>query len=226
MKPDYSEEELLKAKRQVSSILHKLRETVRTLREKENADRLKSQITLAERRIQALEIANTLIEKARGWRIWRLAEHPEMAEEAAAWFSSKWDIPIEAYRKSMQESAHVGAAVPQWYIVRVGDAASGRIIAGCGIIENDFHDRPDLAPNLCALYVEEEHRHRGLARRLLDHARAEVSAMGRNRLYLVTDLVGFYEKCGWEYVGEVNELDGGPIRLYGANALLHRERGK
>lgn len=93
MKPDYSEEELLKAKRQISSILHKLRETVRTLREKENADRLKSQITLAERRIQALEIANALIEKARGWRIWRLAEHPEMAEEAAAWFSSKWAFP-------------------------------------------------------------------------------------------------------------------------------------
>lgn len=42
MKPDYSEEELLKAKRQISSIPHKLRETVRTLREKENADRLKS----------------------------------------------------------------------------------------------------------------------------------------------------------------------------------------
>lgn len=50
--------------------------------------------------------------------------------------------------------------------------------------------------------------------------------MGRSHLYLVTDLVGFYKKCGWEYVGEVNELDGGPIRLYGANALLHRERGK
>ena len=50
--------------------------------------------------------------------------------------------------------------------------------------------------------------------------------MGRNRLYLVADLVGFYEKCGWEYVGEVNELGGGPIRLYGANALLRREQGK
>lgn len=59
-----------------------------------------------------MEIANTLIEKARGWRIWRLTEHPEMTEEAVAWFSSKWDIPIEAYRESMQESARVGAAVP------------------------------------------------------------------------------------------------------------------
>lgn len=64
MKPDYPEEELLEAKRQIDSILHKLRETVCTLREKENAGRLKSQITLAERRIQALEIANALIEQA------------------------------------------------------------------------------------------------------------------------------------------------------------------
>lgn len=64
MRPSYSEEELLEAKRQIDSILHKLHETVRTLREKENAGRLKSQITLAERRIQALEIANALIEQA------------------------------------------------------------------------------------------------------------------------------------------------------------------
>ena len=50
--------------------------------------------------------------------------------------------------------------------------------------------------------------------------------MGRSHLYLVTDLVGFYEKCGWEYVGEVNELDGGPIRLYGTNALLRHKQEK
>ncbi len=44
--------------------------------------------------------------------------------------------------------------------------------------------------------------------------------MGRSHLYLATVLVGLYEKCGWEHVGEVNELGGGPIRLYGTNALL------
>ena len=45
------------------------------------------------------------------WRIWRVADHPEMAEEAAAWFSAKWGIPEEAYRESMQESAHADGAV-------------------------------------------------------------------------------------------------------------------
>ncbi|MEC4293959.1 nucleotidyl transferase AbiEii/AbiGii toxin family protein [Adlercreutzia shanghongiae] len=152
------------------------------------------------------------------WRIWRLAEHPGMTDEAAAWFSEKWDIPEKAYRESMRESARAGG-VPQWYVVREDNEPAGAIIAGCGIIENDFHDRPDLAPNLCALYVEEEYRHHGLARHLLNHARAEAAAMGHGRLYLVTDLVGFYEKCSWEYLGDVNELEGGTIRLYGTDTL-------
>ena len=59
---EYSKEELAEAQRQISSTLHKLRETVKTLRAKENPERYKSQITLAERRIKAFELANGLIE--------------------------------------------------------------------------------------------------------------------------------------------------------------------
>lgn len=57
--------ELIEAKRQIDSTLHKLRETVKTLEAKENSDRYKSQITLAERRIKAFELAVTLIERER-----------------------------------------------------------------------------------------------------------------------------------------------------------------
>lgn len=59
----YTEEELLEAKRQIDSTLHKLRETVKTFEAKEDPSRYKSQITLATRRIKAFEIANTLIDK-------------------------------------------------------------------------------------------------------------------------------------------------------------------
>lgn len=59
----YSKEELLEAKRQIDSTLHKLRETVKTLEGKENPARYKSQITLAKRRIQAFAIAVSLIER-------------------------------------------------------------------------------------------------------------------------------------------------------------------
>jgi hypothetical protein len=60
---EYSKDDLIEAKRQISSTLHKLRETVRTLQAKENPERYKSQITLAERRIRAFELANGLIER-------------------------------------------------------------------------------------------------------------------------------------------------------------------
>ncbi|MDN3363782.1 hypothetical protein QU577_18610 [Priestia megaterium] len=61
MKFDVSE--LVEAKRQIDSTLHKLRQTVKTFEAKENADRYKSQITLANRRIQAFELSVALIER-------------------------------------------------------------------------------------------------------------------------------------------------------------------
>ena len=59
----YTKDELVEAKRQIDSTLHKLRETDKTLEGKEDPARLKSQITLARRRIQAFTIAVSLIEK-------------------------------------------------------------------------------------------------------------------------------------------------------------------
>lgn len=60
---EYTKEELLEAKRQIDSTLHKLKETVRTLEAKEDPRRYQSQITLAKRRVEAFTIANALIER-------------------------------------------------------------------------------------------------------------------------------------------------------------------
>lgn len=56
--------ELAEAKRQIDSLLHKLRATAETLEAKEHAERYRSQITLARRRVEALEVAEALIERA------------------------------------------------------------------------------------------------------------------------------------------------------------------
>ena len=60
---EYTKEDLLEAKRQIDSTLHKVRATIVTLQSKENQTRYKSQITLAQRRVKAFEIAVTLIYK-------------------------------------------------------------------------------------------------------------------------------------------------------------------
>ncbi len=52
---------------------------------------------------------------------------------------------------------------PEWYIVLDKEI----IIAGVGVIENDFHNRKDLTPNVCAVYVEPLYRNQGIAGKML-----------------------------------------------------------
>ncbi|MBQ3179343.1 MAG: GNAT family N-acetyltransferase [Clostridia bacterium] len=143
-------------------------------------------------------------------RIVSINDCPAMLEDAVQWFSARWHIPAEAYRDSMTEGLRADAGIPKWYLAMEGD----RIAGGCGIIANDFHDRPDLTPNLCALWVEEEFRCRGIAGELLARAVSEVCRMGYEKLYLVTDHTSFYERYGWTFLTMVNGDDGRPARLY------------
>ena len=145
-----------------------------------------------------------------------LRDAPELLARAAAWFSSKWSVPVEAYQESMRRSIRHPAAVPQWYLILDGNRS---ITAGCGMIENDFHKRPDLTPNVCAVYVEPDYRGRGLARALLDYVRLDASRLGLDTLYLLTDHTAFYERCGWSFLCMAEDDEGGHGRMYAASAL-------
>jgi len=124
----------------------------------------------------------------------KISKHPEILEKAAQWFHEKWRIPLEAYRESMTEALSDNA-VPEWYIATENNC----IIGGLGVIENDFHNRKDLRPNVCAVYVEEAYRCRGIAGMLLNYVCDDMFAKGIVTLYLLTDHIGFYERYGWEF---------------------------
>ena len=121
---------------------------------------------------------------------------PEAKEEIAEWFHERWHIPLEAYKESIWDCLRKETGIPQWYVVVRGS----RIIAGCGVIENDFHERKDLTPNVCAVYVDEEFRNQGIAGFLLQYVCDDMSTMGIDTLYLLTDHTGFYERYGWEFL--------------------------
>ncbi len=87
-------------------------------------------------------------------------------------------------------------AVPQWYIVIIGD----KIVGGLGVIENDFHNRKDLTPNVCAVYVEDDYRCQGIAGKMLNYVCDDMKEKNVDTLYLVTDHTSFYERHGWEFL--------------------------
>ena len=140
-----------------------------------------------------------------------IKEHPGMKEAAANWFHEKWGVPTEAYLESMDECISGSSPVPQWYVAMDGE----RIVGGLGVIENDFHDRKDLAPNVCAVYTEEDMRCRGIAGALLNFVCADMAERGIGTLYLLTDHDSFYERYGWEfYCMAQGDGEDTPSRMY------------
>ena len=145
-----------------------------------------------------------------GFEILKIRQHPELKNKAAEWFSGKWDIPVSEYSSSMEDCIQRTGAIPQWYVALCGNAIAG----GYGVIENDFHERHDLAPNLCALYVEPTFRGRGLAGQLLEFALGDMRSLGVETLYLVTEHRSFYERYGWDFMCLSHGGDGCEMRLY------------
>ena len=128
------------------------------------------------------------------YRFVTLRERPELEDAAAAWFHEKWGVPEEAYRECMDEYLSCKTEYG-WYLCLAGENIAG----GLGVIENDFHDRKDLTPNVCAVFTEKNYRCLGIAGRLLDHVCDDMAAHGIDTLYLLTDHTGFYERYGWRF---------------------------
>ena len=139
------------------------------------------------------------------YRYITLRDVPEWMLPAAEWFHNKWGIPTEAYLECMEAYLHDETEYG-WYLCLNGN----QIVGGMGVIENDFHDRKDLVPNVCAVFTDEKYRNQGIAGNLLNMVVDDMKSKGISPIYLVTDHIGFYEKYGWEFLcmvqgdGELN----------------------
>ncbi|MFR9721594.1 GNAT family N-acetyltransferase [Aeromonas diversa] len=132
-------------------------------------------------------------------RVINIKERPELRQRLSRWFQEKWGIPADLYLQSIDEALRGDNPIPQWYLA----VAEDEIIGGMGVIENDFHDRKDLAPNVCAVFVEEEYRGQGIAGEMLHFVCRDMQSHHVNTLYLVTDHESFYERYGWHFLGMV-----------------------
>lgn len=146
----------------------------------------------------------------------KVQEQPLLRDKVANWFHEKWKVPVEAYLESIDICIKSENSIPQWYVAMLED----EIIGGLGIIENDFHDRKDLTPNICAVYVEAEYRCQGIAGKLLEFTCEDMNKKNIKTLYLITHHTSFYERYGWEFLCMVHpDGEEEQTRMY-----IHRNR--
>lgn len=124
-----------------------------------------------------------------------LKELPSIKDKAAKWFHDKWGISKKAYLECMEEYLS-GKTDYGWYLCLNED----KIVAGLDVIENDFHNRKDLSPNICAVYTEKAYRKQGIAGKLLNKAIEDLRQKGISTVYLITNHTNFYERYGWKFL--------------------------
>lgn len=132
-------------------------------------------------------------------KILSVRKNPEYQEKAIRFIQTSWpNVSPKIYEDCISNCIHSEQSLPQWYLLE----KDGLIIGCVGLIPNDFISRMDLYPWLCALYIDEKHRGNNYANLLIDYVQKDTVALGFKYLNLCTDHIGYYEKFGFEYIGQ------------------------
>lgn len=132
-------------------------------------------------------------------KIISIRENPEFSNIAIAYFQKSWpDVLPIIYEDCIRHSITAKNSLPQWYLLK-----KGLEIIGCaGLITNDFISRGDLYPWINALFIDDKYRGNKYGSLLIEHAKADAKKAGFEHAYLCTEHVGYYEKYGFEYIGQ------------------------
>lgn len=83
-----------------------------------------------------------------------------------------------------------------------------------GLWRCDLISRQDLWPWLAALYIDEGQRGKGLGERLQRHVVDYARGLGFESLFLYSTCKAYYERFGWQYIGDGLDYPAQPVHLY------------
>lgn len=147
--------------------------------------------------------------------IYDLGDVPEAIPAIAKWLHKEWaqasyslqDIVLRTQRCLNKDK------LPRTLVALYKGLPAGTV----SLWHNDLRIRPDLSPYLVALYIRKRMRGQGLGKALLAAAEKAAVDLGYPSLYLITDMVDYYEKAGWEFLSYEPMGSGRKTRLYKCN---------
>ena len=151
--------------------------------------------------------------------------HPLYAAPQHASCVTEWlwrafgaDALPRAFFASIVEHSQTPGALPITFVAVEGE----RLLGTVGLWRCDLISRQDLYPWMAALYVAPEARGQGLAGKLQQHVIGYARAQGYPELFLSPACRDFYERFGWQYIGEGLDYPASAVSLYRYDLSLSR----
>ncbi|NRG23073.1 GNAT family N-acetyltransferase [Klebsiella michiganensis] len=151
--------------------------------------------------------------------------HPLYAAPQHASCVTEWlwrafgaDALPRAFFASIVEHSQTPGALPITFVAVEGE----RLLGTIGLWRCDLISRQDLYPWMAALYVAPEARGQGLAGKLQQHVIGYARAQGYTELFLYSACRDFYERFGWQYIGEGLDYPASAVSLYRYDLSLSR----
>jgi len=136
---------------------------------------------------------------------------PQHAEQVIDWLWQAFGDGLSRdFFASVVIYSQTPGALPLTFIATEGEQLLGTV----GLWRCDLITRQDLYPWLAALYVDEAARGQGLAGKLQHHVQRYAAENGHRELHLWSACRDFYERYGWNYIGDGLEYPDKTVHLY------------
>lgn len=117
-----------------------------------------------------------------------------------------------AERCSWIAGKHLAGMLREWRFSgweAVFAAMEGDEIVGyCTFLKEDYYPENRYWPWISSVFVDERYRGRRISHRMIEAAERYAKECGFERVYIPSDMTGFYEKCGFRKIDELVNYGG------------------
>lgn len=136
---------------------------------------------------------------------------PQHEQQVTDWLWQAFGTPDSRdFFASIITTSQREGEMPLTFVAVEGEKLVGTV----GLWRCDLISRQDLYPWLAALYIDENQRGHGLGAKLQQHVIEHARELGYPQLYLYSACKGYYERFGWQYIGDGLDYPNTPVHLY------------